>query len=140
MLLFGGSDIRGISTSNVISINLELKQWEIVNASIVDPQATLSGLTPRTGAGSALCDDKLFVFGGWTRTDEKADGVAVDSFSVLDLLAMEWIVVDRPYPAHVGSLGYNLVTYAAPCFHGHKVVLTRGRIEDNTVRISYIPF
>ncbi|KAG8924586.1 Host cell factor 2 [Tulasnella sp. 418] len=131
ILLFGGSDKDGNPTNTVLCVEPSCFMWETLHTTAADKNSKSKEILPRSGAGSVVQNDKLFVFGGWTSPREKDNTpLNADSFSVLDLVTLQWIVCDRPYPSQIGSLGFNLDVYAPPCYSGNEVLICRGKLRD----------
>ncbi|KAG8897107.1 hypothetical protein FRB99_008435 [Tulasnella sp. 403] len=153
MLIFGGADVSGTPTNELISVDLERQTWERIRTRLLLGHATVTVaegdfVLPRAGAGSIVVDDKLFIFGGWTMLKGKGKGKGkrgkgvaetVDAFSVLDLTTRVWLVRDRRYPPHVGSLGYNIDVYAPDVFKGCKLLLMRGKVDDTELMKALYP-
>ncbi|KAG8924588.1 hypothetical protein FRC02_010339, partial [Tulasnella sp. 418] len=155
LLVFGGSEPStlspqySISTNSLIALDLDENSltWNYVDTTVnilprhdEDKTAVkqLKGVLPRSGSGSFIHEEKLFIFGGYRtflQHDFESDWSweLLDSYSILDLVELKWIVCDQPYPEHVGSLGYYLNIYVPPCFGGNKVLICRSKIEDDTI-------
>lgn len=133
ILIFGGADKVGRVTNDLLCIDPVRHTWETLSTTTTDKLGIPVG---RSGAGSIVVDDKLFIFGGWTRSPDLPQDQTqnVDSFCVLDLKTKVWIAVDIPYPSHVGSLGYNLDVLAPEAYKGCKLLLMRNRTDDEAVR------
>ena len=127
MLLFGGVNKKTLS-SDLIAVNLDELTWFIV-------QVEGAPVTTRTSSRMVTVGNRVFIFGGVGGDSKFLDTYCVAEYNNHDM-KWRWTVRDKPYPAHVPSLGQNLE--AVSVYGGKKILLTAGRDDDQDVSLNTI--
>ncbi|KAJ7059260.1 hypothetical protein C8F01DRAFT_1059307 [Mycena amicta] len=123
LMLFGGFD--GIkSTASLICVDLDNLAWWYV--SVAGRQ-----IKARTGAAMLAHKNKLFIFGGRVSLDD--DPRIIDTFSVATLSpeGWSWTVSDSVMTLNLGYLIHATLVYG-----GQKILLTKGRVDNDLIRLS----
>ncbi|KAJ7700481.1 hypothetical protein B0H17DRAFT_1327964 [Mycena rosella] len=122
LFLFGGHDSQG-PTADLIAIDLDEYVWWFV-----DVQGT--PIRSRMSASMVAIDNRLFVFGGRVKFDDKGPAIRTYSVAVYNPdTRWTWVISDTPMPRDLPPLGFSI--NATPVYGGQKILLTQGRIKND---------
>ncbi|KAJ7450828.1 hypothetical protein FB451DRAFT_988361, partial [Mycena latifolia] len=123
VFLCGGFNSQN-PTSDLIVIDLDDNIWWFV-----DVPGTQ--IRPRMSACMVAVDNQLFIFGGRDQFDDDSPTIRTYSIAVYKPeTRWTWMVSDAPMPPDLPFLGFGI--QAVPVYDGQKILLTRGRIKNDT--------
>ncbi len=132
LLLFGGVDSRGLTSSKLVSIDLDSMKWGYENVKG-------GRVLPRVSAAMVAIKNRLFIFGG--RDEISAEATLRRSYSIAEYNDNKWtwVATDVPYDSDdIHPAVYDAVVI--PIYDGLKILLGPGRQRSgNTEARSSTP-
>ncbi|KAJ7178187.1 hypothetical protein C8R46DRAFT_988336 [Mycena filopes] len=125
LILFGGfNTTAGNPVSDLVAVDLDSMVW-----CFIDIQG--APILPRMSACIVGVKNRLFIFGGRDQFEDKSPPLRTYSIAeYTQQTRWTWRVTDAPFPPDLPLLGHTI--QATPVYDGQKILLTHGRINDDT--------